>query len=61
MDITDQIARLYNTTPFDVMERKAEDVIRLINYVLEKYSDASNGDNVGAMPAKKPKDSFWDF
>lgn len=61
MDITDQIARLYGTTPFDVMERKAEDVIRLINYVLEKYSDASSNGNADATPVKKQKDSFWDF
>lgn len=61
MDITGQIAKLYSTSPFDLMERDAEHVIMVINYVLEKYSEESEKIDANIAPVKKQKDNFWDF
>ena len=61
MDITCQIAKLYSTSPFDLMERDSEHVIMVINYVLEKYSEETEKSDVNIAPMKKQKDNFWDF
>lgn len=61
MDITGQIAKLYSTSPFDLMERDSEHVIMVINYVLEKYSEETEKSDVNIAPMKKQKDNFWDF
>lgn len=54
---------MYNTTPFDILDRDAENVIMVINYVLEKNADArpENSSGGGSNLAKRAKDNFWDF
>lgn len=34
--MTDKMARIYGTSPLDILSREAEDVIRLLNYLTEK-------------------------
>lgn len=63
MATTEHLARLYGTTPFEVLNQDAEHVIMLINYLLEKGEkspDANAGGN-GHKAQKRPKDNFWDF
>lgn len=39
MDATDKMARIYSTSPLDILSREAEDVIRLLNYLVERGED----------------------
>ena len=61
MDITDQIATHYGTTPFNVLTQDAEHVIMVINYLLEK----SQSEPVKTKPVERTisnkNDGFWDF
>ena len=61
MDITEQLSKIYNVSPFDVLDRDAEHVIMVINYVLEKSNDAPKNANTNIKPKQKHKDDFWDF
>ena len=41
MDTTEQQARIYGTTPFNVLEQEADNVIMVINYLIEKAEKKS--------------------
>lgn len=63
MATTEYLARMYGTTPFDVMNQDAEHVIMVINYLLEKAEKPSGADALQneRKTEKRQKDNFWDF
>lgn len=61
MDLTAEIAKIYNTTPFDVLEREADHVIMVINYVVEKSEDSPKKANNKPKASSRKNDGFWDF
>lgn len=63
METTEHIARIYSANLFDLLERDAEHVIMVINYMLEKIEkepDTAKPRNE-AKPKPKQKDTFWNF
>ena len=41
MDLTNEVAKAYYTTPFAVMEQDTEYIIMYINYTLERSNDCT--------------------
>ena len=61
MDTTEQLSKLYGTTPFFVMEQDAEHVIMVLNYLIEKADKQPSKAQTANKPHAKQKDNFWDF
>lgn len=61
MDITDQIARAYGATPFDVLTQEADHVIMLINYLTEKADSEPVKAERTVRHKSNKNDGFWDF
>ena len=50
---TDNIARSYNVTPFEIMAQDCDEVIMLINYMLRKAENAPASANAPANSDKQ--------
>ena len=55
MDITATIARTTGVTIWAVLEERAENVVDVYNYIVEK------GEKKQDAPPPKKDDGFWDF
>lgn len=61
MDTTAQLARIYGTTPFNVLEQEADNVIMVINYLIEKAEKKPAKPKRENKPISNKNDGFWDF
>lgn len=55
MEFTVEMSKIYNLSPFEIMEKDKDSVIMLINYFIEK----GNTETIEKPAAKN--DGFWDF
>ena len=56
---TDNLARSYNVTPFEIMAQECDDVILLINYLLRKAEYAPEQAPAAVTNDREESAAFW--